>query len=315
MFPLIRQIQTACDHSKSWRRGSLAKTHPRTPHGAEEQLATHRVLCVEVLAAAWRDLPPRRSVRPVGVDKKKLANDVRRRLVKAMPEPRCELEHRNAFELLIATILSAQSTDKMVNKVTPPLFARYPTPAALAAAEPADLEDAIRATGFFRNKSKAIRAASQRIVDEYGGTVPKTMEEITTLPGVARKTGNVVLGTAYRIATGITVDTHAGRVARRLKLTKHEDPLRVEGDLCAVFPKASWIDMGHRFVLHGRYVCLARKPRCADCPLNEVCRSAEAKPVGSWGARAAREGELVEARGAGTAPEAEDPLLGPLAQP
>jgi endonuclease III len=248
------------------------------------------------------------------MDRKKLAGDVRKRLAKAMPEPRCELDHRNAFELLIATILSAQSTDRMVNKVTPKLFARFPTPAALAAADPAELEDLIRATGFFRNKSKAIRAASQRIVDEFGGTVPKTLEDITTLPGVARKTGNVVLGTAYRIATGVTVDTHAGRVARRLQLTKHEDPVKVEQDLCAVFPKPSWIDMGHRFVLHGRYVCLAKKPRCADCPLNELCRSAEAEPAGSWGARAKREGEHVEARGLSAPELAEDPLLGPLAQ-
>jgi endonuclease-3 len=155
----------------------------------------------------------------------------------------------------------------------------------------------VRATGFFRNKAKAVRAASQRLVDAYGGVVPKTMEEITTLPGVARKTGNVVLGTAYRITSGITVDTHAGRVARRLGLTKHEDPIKVELDLCELFPKASWIDMGHRFVLHGRYVCLAKKPRCAGCPINEACKSAEAKPAGKWTERADRERALVEARG------------------
>jgi endonuclease III len=231
------------------------------------------------------------------LDKKKVGGEVRKRLTETMPEPRCELDHRNAFELVIATILSAQSTDRMVNKVTPALFARYPTPAALAAADQAELEDAVRPTGFFRNKAKAVRAASQRLVDAYGGVVPKTMEEITTLPGVARKTGNVVLGTAYRITSGITVDTHAGRVARRLGLTKHEDPIKVELDLCELFPKASWIDMGHRFVLHGRYVCLAKKPRCADCPINEVCRSAEAKPAGKWTERAARERALVEARG------------------
>lgn len=230
-------------------------------------------------------------------DKKKLADDVRKRLTRAMPEPLCELDHRNAFELLIATILSAQSTDRMVNQVTPALFARYPTPAALAAADQDELEDAIRPTGFFRNKSKSIRKASQMLVDQFGGTVPKTMDEIITLPGVARKTGNVVLGTAYRITTGITVDTHAGRVARRLRLTKQEDPVKVEKDLCAAFPKASWIDMGHRFVLHGRYVCLAKKPRCADCPLNEVCKSAEHEPAGSWTARAEREAAIVVSRG------------------
>lgn len=231
------------------------------------------------------------------LDKQKVADEVRKRLSETLPEPRCELDHRNAFELVIATILSAQSTDRTVNKVTPALFARYPTPAALAAADQAELEDAVRATGFFRNKAKAVRAASQRLVDAYGGVVPKTMEEITTLPGVARKTGNVVLGTAYRITSGITVDTHAGRVARRLGLTKHEDPIKVEQDLCEVFPKPSWIDMGHRFVLHGRYVCLAKKPRCAACPINEACKSSEAKPVAKWTERAERERALVEARG------------------
>ncbi|HKP64845.1 MAG TPA: endonuclease III [Polyangiales bacterium] len=231
------------------------------------------------------------------LDKQKVADEVRKRLSETLPEPRCELDHRNAFELVIATILSAQSTDRTVNKVTPALFARYPTPAALAAADQAELEDAVRATGFFRNKAKAVRAASQRLVDAYGGVVPKTMEEITTLPGVARKTGNVVLGTAYRITSGITVDTHAGRVARRLGLTKHEDPIKVEQDLCEVFPKPSWIDMGHRFVLHGRYVCLAKKPRCAACPINEACKSSEAKPVAKWTERAERERVLVEARG------------------
>jgi endonuclease III len=229
--------------------------------------------------------------------KKSLADDVRKRLTRTMPEPRCELHHENAFQLLVATILSAQSTDRTVNRVTPELFARYPTPAAMAAADPAELELEIRATGFFRSKAKALLATSKRLVSEYGGEVPRTMEEITTLTGVARKTGNVVLGTAYGIATGITIDTHAGRVARRLNLTKHEDPINVELDLCELWPKASWIDMGHRFVLHGRYVCLAKKPRCAECPLNELCKSAIAEPEGSWTARADRERALVEARG------------------
>jgi endonuclease-3 len=242
------------------------------------------------------------------LDKKKLADDVRKRMTKTLPEPRCELDHQNAFQLVVATILSAQSTDRTVNKVTPALFARYPTPAALAAADQAELEDAVRATGFFRNKAKAVRAAAQRIVEAYGGEVPRTMEEITTLPGVARKTGNVVLGTAYRIVSGITVDTHAGRVARRLGLTKHEDPIKVELDLCEVFPKASWIDMGHRFVLHGRYVCLAKKPRCVDCPINELCKSAEAEPARKWTERADRERAWVEARG--PVADAQEPLAG-----
>jgi endonuclease-3 len=229
--------------------------------------------------------------------KKKLAEAVRKRLEHMLPEPRTELDYKNAFQLVVATILSAQSTDRTVNRVTPALFEHYPTPAALAASDPTELENEIKATGFFRNKAKAIRGASQRIVDAFGGEVPKTMEEITTLPGVARKTGNVVLGSAYRVASGITIDTHAGRVARRLDLTDHDDPILVELDLCALWPKSSWIDMGHRFVLHGRYVCLAKKPRCAACPVNESCRSATEKPVGTWTARAERERVLIEARG------------------
>jgi endonuclease-3 len=229
--------------------------------------------------------------------KRKLAENIRQRLEEMLPEPRTELDHRNAFELLVATILSAQSTDRTVNRVTPALFERYPTPAALATSDPSELEVEIKATGFFRNKAKAIRAASQRIVEAYGGDVPKTMEEITTLPGVARKTGNVVLGSAYRVASGITIDTHAGRVARRLDLTDEEDPVKVELDLCALWPTSSWIDMGHRFVLHGRYVCLAKKPRCEVCPINELCRSAIAKPEGSWTSRAETERRLIEARG------------------
>lgn len=213
-----------------------------------------------------------------------------------MPRPRCELEHRNAFELLVATILSAQSTDRTVNRITPALFSHFSTPAALAAAAPAEIEQAIRPAGFFRSKAKALRGASKRLVEAYDGKVPKTMEEITTLPGVARKTGNVVLGTAFGIPAGITVDTHAGRVARRLGLTQHSDPGKVEHDLCQLFPRSTWIDMGHRLVLHGRYMCLSKKPRCSQCPLNEHCPSAEGKAEDSWTARAHREEIQISAR-------------------
>jgi endonuclease-3 len=225
------------------------------------------------------------------------AREVRRRLERAMPEPRCELDHQSPWQLLIATILSAQSTDKMVNRVTPELFRRYPTPAKLARAPVVALEALVRPTGFFRNKSRSIQAASRALDERHGGEVPRTMEAMLELPGVARKTANVVLGTAYRVALGITVDTHAGRVARRLGLTSHEDPVKVEADLCALWAKKSWIDMGHRLVLHGRYLCQAKKPRCADCPLAEICPSAQAEPVGRWTERAERERVTVEARG------------------
>jgi endonuclease-3 len=227
---------------------------------------------------------------------KKRASEVQKRLTRAMPEPVTELEHENAWQLLVATILSAQSTDRTVNRVTPILFEHYPTPAKLAAASQSDVEALVKATGFFRNKAKSIRAASQMVAERFGGEVPRTMEEMLELPGVARKTANVVLGSAYRVASGMTIDTHAGRVARRLGLSKQSDPVKVEADLCALFAKKSWIDMGHRFVLHGRYVCLSIKPRCGECPLNELCSARIAPPVGRWGERADREGRRVASR-------------------
>ncbi|MFN7134168.1 MAG: endonuclease III, partial [Myxococcales bacterium] len=218
------------------------------------------------------------------------------RLAATLPTPIVELAFDSPWQLLVATILSAQSTDKMVNTVTPALFARFPTPAALGAADQAEVETLVKSTGFFRNKAKAIREASRIIAERFGGEVPRTMEELLELPGVARKTANVVLGSAYRIPTGITVDTHAGRVARRLGLTAHEDPVKVEQDLCAAFPKESWIDTGHRLVLHGRHLCTARNPDHARCPLFELCPSAEGAPEGEWRARADDERALVDAR-------------------
>jgi endonuclease-3 len=201
--------------------------------------------------------------------------------------------------LLVATILSAQSTDRTVNSVTPALFARFPTPAALAAASQEEVEALVFRTGFYRNKAKAIRGAATAIVERFGGEVPRTLDELVTLPGVARKTANVVLGTAFGIPGGIAVDTHAGRVARRLDLTSHDDPEKVEADLCALFPVDDWTATGHRLVLHGRYVCLARKPRCTACPLYELCPSRSSDPaVGTWEQRADEEGRLVLARGA-----------------
>lgn len=223
--------------------------------------------------------------------------EVRDRLATAMPEPQCELDHRSAWQLLVATILSAQSTDKRVNMVTPSLFERWPTPAALAAAARPEIEEAVRTTGFFRNKAKSIQGTARRIVQDFGGEVPRTLEELITLPGVARKTANVVLGTAYRIPTGIAVDTHARRVANRVGLTGESKPDRIEKALCETFDRDDWIDTGHRLVLHGRYVCRARKPDCARCPINELCPARESEPAGSWEARAEREGRVVASRG------------------
>lgn len=222
---------------------------------------------------------------------------VHERLAFALPTPKCELDFETPWQLLVSTILSAQSTDKLVNRVTPALFAAYPSPAALARAPQEDVEALVRATGFFRNKAKAIREASRLLVERHGGEVPRDMEALLELPGVARKTANVVLGTACHVSSGITVDTHAGRVAHRLGLTQHDLPEKVENDLCDLFPREVWVATGHRLVLHGRYVCLARKPRCAACPLNEICPSAGEPPTEPWQQRAERERELVESRG------------------
>jgi endonuclease-3 len=197
------------------------------------------------------------------------------RLHSAYPDATCALDHRNAFELLVATILSAQCTDERVNQVTPKLFARFPTPAALAAAERAEVEELIRSTGFFRNKAKNLQEAAQRIVTVYGGEVPTNMADLLTLAGVARKTANVVLGTVYGIADGVVVDTHVRRLSNRLGLTQHEDPEKIERDLMALLPREEWIVFSHMLILHGRQVCDARKPKCALCTLRDLCPSAQ----------------------------------------
>ena len=197
------------------------------------------------------------------------------RLAKDYPEATCALEHRNAFELLVATILSAQCTDERVNKVTPVLFARFPTPLDMAQADRNELEELIRSTGFYRNKAKNIQEASQRIITAYNGQVPANMADLLTLPGVARKTANVVLGTAFHIADGVVVDTHVKRLSNRLALTTAEDPEKIERDLMALLPREEWVDFSMRLILHGRQVCDARKPKCTICSLSSLCPSAQ----------------------------------------
>jgi len=192
-------------------------------------------------------------------------------LDKLYPAATCALRHRDAWELLVATILSAQCTDKRVNEVTPELFRKYPAVRDFAAADPAVLAQDIRPTGFYNNKAKAIVGAARRILSAFGGKVPRTMEEMLTIPGVARKTANVVLGTAYGIPSGIVVDTHVQRVARRLGLTREKDPVKIERDLMALIPQEKWIVFAHQLILHGRTLCAARRPRCAACPLNRLC--------------------------------------------
>src|SRR3989475_5719685 len=187
------------------------------------------------------------------------------------PAATCALTHDNPFQLLISTILSAQCTDVRVNQVTQTLYKKYPSPQAFAHANPRELEQDIRPTGFFRNKTKSIIGASKAILDTFGGVVPRTMEEILTLPGVARKTANVVLGTAYGIASGVVVDTHVQRLSRRLDLSRNEDPKKIEQDLMQVIPKDRWITFSHQLIWHGRRVCQARKPKCGECNLEALC--------------------------------------------
>jgi endonuclease-3 len=207
-----------------------------------------------------------------GADTKRVAA-ILAKLDEAYPAATCELHHDNPFQLLISTILSAQCTDARVNEVTPGLFRNYPTPEAFAHANPAAVEQEIRPTGFFRNKTKSIIGASKGIIEKFAGHVPRTMEEILTLPGVARKTANVVLGTAFGIASGIVVDTHVQRLSRRLDLTRNEDPKKIEHDLMAVIPKERWILFSHQLIWHGRRVCVARKPKCVECNMEKLCYS------------------------------------------
>jgi endonuclease-3 len=195
------------------------------------------------------------------------------KLDEAYPAATCALVHENPFQLLISTILSAQCTDVRVNEVTSTLYKKYPSVEAFAHANPSELEADIRPTGFFRNKTKSIMGASQKILAEFYGKVPQTMEEILTLPGVARKTANVVLGTGFGIASGVVVDTHVQRLAGRLDLTKNEDPKKIEQDLMKAIPKERWILFSHQLIWHGRRVCQARKPRCIECNLESICYS------------------------------------------
>lgn len=214
-------------------------------------------------ASAKNDLAPERIA------------EILRRLAAAYPNAECALLHRNAWELLVATILSAQCTDARVNMVTPGLFRMFPTPKAMAEASLPAIEAEIKSTGFYRNKAKSISGAAKRLVTEFGGKVPRTMEELLTLPGVARKTGNVVLGVAFGIAVGVVVDTHVLRISRRLSLTQAIEPKKVEQDLIKILPQDHWIAFSHEIIHHGRKVCVARKPRCADCTLETLCHSAD----------------------------------------
>ncbi len=214
---------------------------------------------------SWKETPE---------EKKKRARKIIALLSKAYPEAKCSLEHKNPLQLLVATILSAQCTDKRVNLVTPTLFARFKTAKDFALAGLPELEEYVRTTGFYRNKAKSVKAAGQALVEKHGGQVPKTMEELIHLPGVGRKTANVVLGTGYGIASGVVVDTHVSRIAARLGLASESSPEKMEKHLMEVIPKKDWILFPHQIIHHGRAVCKAQRPNCPGCVLNKLCPSA-----------------------------------------
>lgn len=216
--------------------------------------------------------PPKKVRKPkTKLERKQRFEQIQSEFDRLFPDVTCALNHRNAWELLVATILSAQCTDERVNKVTPGLFTKYPTMQDFANATPEELANDIRSTGFFNNKSKSVIGAARKILADFNGEVPRSIEELLTVPGAARKTSNVVLGTSYGIASGVVVDTHVTRISQRLDLTKNTDPVKIEQDLMAIVPKERWILFAHQTIHFGRQICIARKPRCASCPLDPVC--------------------------------------------
>jgi endonuclease-3 len=248
--------------------GELASATARTSISSTGAKA-HAIAASEPVA---RKAKPGKTAKPLAPERVAAILDG---LKKAYPNAVCALHHKSAWELLVATILSAQCTDVRVNLVTPALFKAFPTPKAMAAASLPELEESIRTTGFYRNKAKSIKGAGRVVEEEFGGKVPQTMEELLRIPGAARKTANVVLGSWYGIAVGVVVDTHVLRLSRRLQLTGETTPERVERDLMRVIPQSKWIDFSHEMIYHGRQVCIARKPRCADCTLEPLCNSAD----------------------------------------
>jgi endonuclease-3 len=263
---------------------------PRTPakSGRQEGVRLKAAPIKQLASRGSRVLTSAKTIRPQPVSKlakvgrppkgynptsPERVGEILKRLDQTYPDVTCALTHKDSWELLVATILSAQSTDVRVNMVTPELFRKYPTVQDFARLEPEQLESDVRSTGFFRNKSRSVVGAAKKIVNEFGGKVPETMDELLTLPGVARKTANVVLGTWFRKAEGVVVDTHVHRISRRLELTKNDDPKKIEEDLMRVIPRDKWILFSHQIIWHGRKLCLARSPKCAECPLENICHA------------------------------------------
>lgn len=226
-------------------------------------------------ASSKQRMTPARAERESKPARRQRTAEILERLEEEYPDSDCALEHADAFELLVATILSAQCTDERVNKVTPELFERFPRPVDLAAADLEEIEESIRSTGFYRNKARALKGLGEALIAEHDGEVPATMDELTELPGVGRKTANVVLGNAFEVEEGIVVDTHVGRLSRRLGLSRETDAVKVERDLLELVPEGSWTLWSHLLIDHGRAVCKARQPRCPECVLVDLCPSAE----------------------------------------
>jgi endonuclease-3 len=262
-------------------RGNMPRQPSRS--GRHEAIRPAKATKPKTPRAVSRPAPPRPATPPKSTAKSRAYDPLNperiRQIIAGLdqmyPKMTCALTHRSAWELLVATILSAQCTDVRVNMVTPIIFEKYPKVEDFAALEPEQLEPDIRSTGFFRNKSKSVVGAARKLIADFGGVVPQTIEELLTLPGVARKTANVVLGTWFKKNEGVVVDTHVTRISRRLELTRHEDPIKIEQDLMRIIPRERWTDFSHEVIWHGRKLCVARSPKCADCQIEKLCHAAD----------------------------------------
>jgi endonuclease III len=248
---------------KSGPQRQISKFEKATAKPAKGQISARKSVPKKTQVNTYNPIAPER------------VQEILKRLNNLYPDVTCALTHASAWELLVATILSAQSTDVNVNRVTPELFRKYPNVEAFAALRPEQLEPDVRSTGFFRNKSKSVVGAAKKIVEEFGGQVPDDVEKLLTLPGVARKTANVVLGTWFKKAEGVVVDTHVHRISRRLELTRENDPPKIEQDLIKILPRERWILFSHQIIWHGRKLCFARKPKCVDCALENICHAGD----------------------------------------
>ncbi len=260
------------------RAAQSAPKKPSLKTGAKKLIATVAKAVAPATKTAAKSAPATKpktkssNYNPIAPER---ISEILKRLDATYPNVKCALHHRNAWELLVATILSAQCTDVRVNMTTPALFAKYPTPAAMAVVEPETIEPDIKSTGFFRNKAKSVVGAARKVISDYGGKVPDDMDSLLTIPGVARKTANVVLGSWFGKGVGIVVDTHVHRISRRLELTTQDAPEKIEQDLMQVIPQPKWIDFSHQIIHHGRALCVARSPKCAECTLETICHAAD----------------------------------------